>query len=161
MVFFVEASLAMGLSLGEMVCRRDVQHYPQLPGPASQVMAEKQSRTDLGRRRRRRTRVYLRRALSPGVPLRQCVESPWCAQGRSRRDLPSEDSRADGRDVGLCPDRRDSYRRVLRLQRACAREPSCGLRTQGDHHGRCRLRPRQGYSPETGRRSGRQQLSFH
>ena len=76
--------LEWGLSLGQVVHRRQAQRLLQLPGPARQDRPQEQGRHHLGGRARRRTRADLPRRLARGEQVRQRAQGSRGAERRPR-----------------------------------------------------------------------------
>ncbi len=80
--------------------------------------------------------LHLPVAVLQGVPIRQRSQEARHQEGRPRRHLHADDSRARHRDARVCAHRCDPLDRVRRLLGTGAARPHPGLRSQDAHHGR-------------------------
>ena len=137
---------------GKTQCQR------QLPRPPSRRAAAQQGGDHLGGRAGRGRDAHLPAAASRGLPAGQRAEEARREGGRSRDDLPADDSRGGHGHAGLRADRRAAQRGLQRLQRRGAQGTHERLRREGHHHRGRRLPPRLGPGHQDERRPGAARL---
>ena len=135
-----------------LVLRRHPQRGGELLGPPPRE-TRRQDGHHLGSGRSAAFRAPdLSRAAPARLPVRECLESARCAQGRPHHHLSADDSRDRHHHARVCAARCRALHRVRGVLRRSALRTHRGLRLDAGHHGRRRAARRQAHRSQGLRR---------